>query len=112
MTQREEHIKYRNIKFDCSIMKPILNDKEYKLLTEYGTWMNALYKKIIKPFNKNQIQFCLDLDSIELPTEQHAKIFWKYLRRLEISKNNKLNNFKTTVRDDREDWKKIRNMRF
>ena len=46
------------------------------------------------------------------PKEKFFNIFWKYLKRKELTKNNSLNNVRKKTKDDREDWKKIREMRF
>ena len=94
-------------------MKPILTQSELTLLTEYGTWMQALSFGKIKPLNDKQKQFCTDLKLNQPPNEKYANIFWKFLKRLELVQNNELDNRKRImVKDDREDWKKIRKMRF
>ena len=94
------------------MMKAILTEEEFTTLVEYGTWMEALYKKKITPLNEQQKYFLVQLESNTLPEDKFAQLFWKYLKRKEIAQKTKLNNVKIKVKDDREDWKKIRNMRF
>ena len=112
MDLRQKHIKYREIEFKCSIMNPVLSDEELDILKEYGTWMEALYLKKIEPLNEKQAEFCRQLNLDIPPKEKHANIFWKYLNRTKLAKTTILNNVRKTVKDDREDWKKIRKMRF
>lgn len=112
MSNRKEHLRYRNEIFHCSIMKPVLSEEEYAILAEYGTWMMALYQKKITPLNEQQQAFCQRIISEKMPEERFAKIFWKYLKRCEIAKENHLNNIPVQAKDDRKDWEKIRNMRF
>ena len=74
MTERIEHIKFRKITFNCPLMRPILSDKEYHLLCKYGTWMEALYLKKIKPINDKQKEFCRLVELENPPEEQFANI--------------------------------------
>lgn len=112
MTEHNNHIKFRRIKFNCMFMQPIHSEDEYLFLQEYGTWMEALYLKKIKPLTEKQEEFCKLVEQENPPKEQSANIFWKYLKRKEIAKGGELNNKRKKIKDDREDWKKIRNMRF
>lgn len=112
MSTREEHIKYRQIKFECVIMNPILSKEDLEILKEYGTWMEALFLKKIEPLNEKQAEFCRQLLLNKPPEEKFANIFWKYLKRNELANTTELNNVRKTSKDDREDWKKIRKMRF
>ena len=68
--------------------------------------------KKIKPLTEKQKKFCRLVKLENPPKEQSANIFWKYLKRKEIAENEKLCNKRKEIKDDREDWKKIRNMRF
>ena len=93
-------------------MKPILNTEEFNILRKYGTWMNALYSGQIDPITHKQKNFCESIRSQNPPIEKYARIFWLYLKRKEIIASTTLSNRKKLTYDDREDWKKIRKMRF
>lgn len=93
-------------------MNPILSTEELDILKEYGTWMEALYLKKIEPLNETQAEFCRQLDLDIPPKEKFAHLFWKYLKRSQLAKTTLLNNIPRTVKDDREDWKKIRKIKF
>lgn len=93
-------------------MKPVLTTDEYEILCEYGLWMNALYSKELTPISQEQEQFCKNLKSETPPTEKYARIFWTYLQRKKILSTENLSNYKVLIKDDREDWKKIRKMKF
>ena len=112
MNPKQEHIKYRKIPFDCSIMKPVLSKEEFDILVAYGTWMDAIHLKKIDPITEKQRAFCVQIALDTPPKEKFALIFWKYLKRKELLKSKKLNNVTVKIKDDREDWKKIRTMRF
>jgi len=93
-------------------MKPVLNKEEYSILCEYGAWMNALHAGAVSPITQKQKEFCDNIKKQKPPTEKYAKIFWIYLKRKELMKKGSLVNQKIFAKDDREDWKKIRKMRF
>ena len=93
-------------------MDPVLSGQDLNILKEYGTWMEALYQKKLKPLNEKQKKFCEQLAFDKPPKEKFANVFWRYLKRKEIAKSTSLNNIRRKIKDDREDWKKIRKMRF
>lgn len=112
INHREEHLKYRKLPFDCIFMKPILATKDYEFLCEYGAWMKALYNRDIFPITDAQRYFCEAIKQPIPPKGRYAHIFWRYLKRKELVTKGKLNNTKLLIKDDREDWKKNRKMRF
>ncbi|WP_293289662.1 DUF413 domain-containing protein [Allomuricauda sp.] len=112
MNTVKDHMAFRKLKIECSFMRPVLTPEEYEILNEFGAWMNALYDGTLTPLTKKQEEFCQNLDTDAPPTEKYARIFWLYLKRKELFKQNKLSNQKKLMKDDREDWKKIRKMRF
>ncbi|WP_421804416.1 DUF413 domain-containing protein [Flagellimonas sp.] len=108
----KDHMAFRKLKIECSFMRPVLTPEEYEILNEFGAWMNALYDGTLTPLTKKQEEFCQNIDTDAPPTEKYARIFWLYLKRKELFEQNKLSNQKKLMKDDREDWKKIRKMRF
>ena len=112
MTEKDKHLNYLKIEFDCSVMNPVLSEKELNILKKYGTWMEALFLKKINPLTEKQIAFCRQLELDKPPKEKYANVFWKYLKRKDLAKKNVLNNVRKKIKDDRDDWKKIRKMRF
>lgn len=113
MTQKEKHLLLRNKKFDVlDIVKPIFNDEELKLLHEYGTWMEGLLSGEIEPITDKQSEFISCIKNDTPPQESLFNIYWRYIKRKELSRTTNLVNEKKLIKDDREDWKKMRNFRF
>ena len=112
MSERDKHLHYRGKRLECSFMRPICSKAEVQVLEKYGAWMEALYHEKITPITNRQKQFCRHIKSDTPPEEFYALLFWKYLKRKEIAQSSPLNNNRKKIKDDREDWKKIRKMRF
>ena len=111
-TEKEKHLSFRRRPFDASIVKNIFNSEELNFLSQYGTWMEALYLGDLTPLNEEQKDFIACMDKVEPPENESFRIFWKFLKRRELLKTQKLNNNKQLIKDDREDWKKIRRSRY
>lgn len=112
MTEEEKHIQLRKIPFDIELVKPIFDNHEIDILKKYGTWMEGLYLKKIAPLTKDQEEFISSLEFNTPPTKEYSKIFWKYIKRKELLETQNLDNQKKLIKDDREDWKKIRRSRY
>jgi|SRR5690625_847618 len=121
MNERKRHMSYRKKRFkhaDIGDVTKIFSEEEYGYLIKYGAWMNALYHKKIKPISKQQKVFLKKMEAKKPPhaddLEHHFlfSIFWRYIKRLEIAKNRRLNNVRKTIKDDRADWKKMRKWRY
>ena len=108
----DDHKKLRRQPLLCAFMRPVLSSKEYYDLQMYGSWLNGLYTGAIMPESDAQVEFISAVNSTHQPTEYFALLFWRYLKRKQIMNDQGLNDIKTTLQDDREDWKKIRRMRF
>lgn len=102
----------RKIPFNTDIVRPVMNDRELSILNKYGTWLLGLYEGDLVPTNTNQKEFIKAM-KMEIPPEDEIfKLFWIYLKRRKIQTDRGLNNAKQLIKDDREDWKKIRRSRY
>ena len=112
MKNREKHLSFLKQTFHCEFMQPVLTNEEYLKLCRIGAWMEALYLVKIDPITNKQRQFLTEVRKENPPLEENALIFWKYLKRKELWEKGNLKAEKVRVKDDREDWKKIRKMKF
>tara|TARA_Y100000385_G_C12959719_1_gene579217 strand:+ start:219 stop:563 length:345 start_codon:yes stop_codon:yes gene_type:complete len=112
-TELEKHLELRKKSFNYDIVRPIFNDKEIDIIKKYGAWMEGLYLKKINPLTKEQEKFVASINNDTVPDNEIFAVYWKFNRRRELSKKYNLNNNeKKTIKDDREDWKKIRKSRY
>ena len=112
-TELEKHLKLRKKSFNYDIVRPIFNDKEIDIIKKYGAWMEGLYLKEINPITKEQEKFIASINNDTVPGNEIFAVYWKFNRRRELLKKYNLNNNeKKTIKDDREDWKKIRKSRY
>ncbi|MGC6402530.1 MAG: DUF413 domain-containing protein [Flavobacteriaceae bacterium] len=112
MNEVEKHFSLIEKPFNVDNVRTIFNDKDLKFLKKYGSWMEGLYLGNLKPISDEQKEFIRLMNYNKPPDKNEFKIFWRYLRRVELLKTQNLNNEKKLILDDREDWKKIRRSRF
>lgn len=112
MSALKDHKQLINKPFNVDIVIKIMTDEELAILKKYGNWMMSLYKGEISPLNNNHKLFIEMMKDPNPPKDTMFNIFWRYLKRQEILKNSQLNDTKTLIKDDRDDWKKIRRSRY
>lgn len=97
----EKHKKYRDISYNIICNDEIFNDHEFDILTEYGSWLNALASEKIEPETDSQREFIKhcknnqnlplsemlkDLKNINPKTNKIQFIWFKYLCRIQAEK--------------------------
>lgn len=109
ISEKEKHLNYLKNKFRINCSKQIFNTHEIELLEKYGSWLEALFLQKIKPITNNQKTFLEQINNNELPNDDIAKVWFKYIKRKEIENkpDNRLNIQYTMDNNDfyrREDY--------
>ncbi len=111
-SEKEKHLFYLKSKFHISCSKELFNEKEIKLLENYGAWLEALYLHKINPISKGQVDFIEQIEKETISDNEYVKVWFKYIKRLEIEKKfgDKLNITYSIDNNDfykREDYYKL-----
>ena len=112
MSQRKKHLSCLDKPFNVDLVRKLMTDKELETLKNYGCWMEALVSGKLKPLTKDQEVFIESMKSVNPPKRKIFNVYWRYIKRKEIVKSQKLNDNKPLIKDDRADWKKIRRSRY
>lgn len=60
----------------------------------------------LKPLTKDQEVFIESMKSVNPPKRKTFNVYWRFIKRKEIVKSQKLNDNKPLIKDDRADWKR------
>ena len=89
MNFSNEHQKYRKIPYSLDfISTTCFSEEEKNILTEYGSWMEALTKKLIEPTSSAQEQFIRVFKGEIDPNTKFEKVWMKLQARIEFETNN------------------------
>ncbi|MEQ1732885.1 MAG: DUF413 domain-containing protein [Bacteroidia bacterium] len=87
--EKVKHKKYLSqIEFQIRGGHKIFNADELLILTEKGTWLEALYLENIKPITLVQAEFVSCMYNKVAPVNKIANIFYRYINRLALEQNN------------------------
>jgi uncharacterized protein len=84
LTEKEKHLKFLKLNYHINCSRTIFSAEEIEVLEKYGSWLEALYLKKIKPITIKQKAFLKELESNKLPENKFAKVWFKYIKRIEI----------------------------
>ena len=87
ITGKERHLKYLNIRYQINCSKIIFTKEEIEILEKYGSWLEALFLRKISPITLKQRVFLEELDKNTIPENEYVKVWFKYIKRIEIEKN-------------------------
>ncbi len=88
---KQDHLNYLNERgeFTFACNQIIFDESELALIIRYGHWFEGLQNGDLVPLNEEQKRFVLVANFKEKPISTHEKVWFKYLKRMEIEAKSK-----------------------
>ncbi len=86
--EKQKHLSLLNSSFITEGGKKFFSPKELLLLKKYGAWLQAIYHQEVKAITKKQLDFFICMHTNTPPVDEVANLFFRYIGRINIEKNN------------------------